>query len=296
MDLDISNTSLPVYKALASPIRLQIIQLLSEKHMSVQDLASELDLSNSIVLMHLNKLAEAQLITFKRQGHQKVSSLKVDNINVHFPNRIYPSFESYTIKVPVGHYTTYSVEPSCGLAGMKDFIGKVDIPAYFMDPNRINAHMIWWTKGFVEYHFPNYLKKSDNLEMLDISAELGSEFPFSNNVWPSDITIFVNNIEVGTWTSPGDFSDTRGKFTPKWVPDNVNQYGILKTFRITDHGSYLDGQPFSEVSLTDIDNGSDIISVRFAIKEEAVNQGGCTIFGSHFGNYDQDIEMKLFYS
>lgn len=35
--------------------------------------------------------------------------------------------------------------------------------------------MIWWTAGFVEYQFPNYLGQNDKLEMLDLSMELGSE-------------------------------------------------------------------------------------------------------------------------
>ena len=41
--------------------------------------------------------------------------------------------------------------------------------------------------------------------------------------------------ELGTWTSPGDFADIRGKYTPDWYPDNLNQYGLLKTIRITKH-------------------------------------------------------------
>ncbi|WP_268913456.1 ArsR/SmtB family transcription factor [Lentilactobacillus sp. SPB1-3] len=296
MDLDITNSSLNTYKALASDVRIKIIQELSHKRMSVQELSEKLNLSSTITLMHLNKLAEGEIIGFERHGHSKVSYLKVDNINIHFPTPIYPAFAVYETQVPVGQYTNYSVVPSCGLAGKSDYIGKVDNPSYFMSPERIGAGMIWWNDGFVEYQFPNYLEENDHLEMIDLSAELGSEFPFSNNVWPSDITVYINNVEIGTWTSPGDFSDIRGKFTPDWVPDNVNQYGILKTFRVTDHGSYLDGQPFTEVSIKDIDWSTPTFTVRFQIKEDANHHGGCTIFGQGFGNYDQDIKMKLFHS
>lgn len=296
MDLNISNDSLEVYKALASPVRIQIIQTLSSKRMSVQELSKQLQLSSTIVLMHLNKLADAGIIGFERQGHSKISYLKVDNINVHFPTTIYPAFAEYQIQVPVGQFTDYSVTPSCGLAGKNDYIGKVDNPKYFMSPDRIKAGMIWWTDGFAEYQFPNYLEDKDKLEMLDLSMELGSEFPFSNNVWPSDITFYINDVEIGTWTSPGDFSDIRGKYTPDWVPDNVNQYGQLKVVRVTDHGSYLDGQPFTDVSIDDIDWKKPTVTVRFAIKDNAKHKGGCTIFGHGFGNYDQDIQMKLFHS
>lgn len=296
MDLDISHDSLEVYKALASQVRIDIIQALSEKRLSVQALAKKLDLSPAIILMHLNKLADAGVIGFERQGHKKISYLKVDNINIHFPKTIYPAFAVYDTQVPVGQFTDYSVTFSCGLAGKNDYIGKVDNPTYFMSPERIKAGMIWWNNGFVEYQFPNYLENKDKLEMLDLSMELGSEFPFSNNVWPSDITFSINGTEIGTWTSPGDFSDIRGKYTPDWVPDNVNQYGQLKVVRITNHGSYLDGQPFTDVSINDLDWHQPTFTVRFAIKPDAKHNGGCTIFGHGFGNYDQDIQMKLFHS
>ena len=76
----------------------------------------------------------------------------------------------------------------------------------------------------------------------------------------------------------------------------MNQYGIQKILRITNHGTYLDGQPFTSVSLSDLDVSQQTFKIRFAIKPDAKNQGGCTIFGKGFGNYDQDISLKLFYS
>ncbi len=46
-----------------------------------------------------------------------------------------------------------------------------------------------------------------------VSAELGSETPGFNNVWPSDISFFINDVYVGFWTSPGDFGDVKGSLT-----------------------------------------------------------------------------------
>lgn len=297
MQLDLTDASLPAYKALASSIRLKIIRLLSSNiRMNVTDLAVQLNLSPAIILMHLNKLETAGLIGFEKKGHNKISRLKVDEIYVRFPKKIYPAFKVYETQIPVGQYTDFSVQPSCGLAGDKDYIGKVDNPSYFMSPERMKAGMVWFSNGFLEYQAPNLLNSNGHLEMLDLSVELGSEFPFSNNVWPSDITFFINNVEIGTWTSPGDFADVRGRYTPAWVPDNVNQYGIQKIVRITDHGSYLDGRPFTGVSLNSLDTNRQTFTIRFEVKENAVNQGGCTIFGKGFGNYDQDISFKIFYS
>ncbi|CUS26324.1 ArsR family transcriptional regulator [Paucilactobacillus oligofermentans DSM 15707 = LMG 22743] len=296
MELDISNDSLPVYKALASDVRLKIIELLSNESINVKELAIRLGLSTTITLRHLQILADAGIITFKKEGHSKISKVKIDLISIRFPQKIYSPFELHESAIPVGQYTDYSVQPTCGLAGRKDFIGKVDSPSFFMDPDRFKAQMLWFSKGFVEYQAPNFLTNEDNLEMLDLSAELGSEFPFSNNVWPSDITCYINGKELCTWTSPGDFSDIRGKYTPSWVPDNVNQYGILKTFRVTKDGTYLDGQPVSDITLDDINITTPSIKIRFAIKDKAKNQGGCTIYGHGFGNYDQDIKLSLYYS
>ncbi|WP_143798877.1 ArsR family transcriptional regulator, partial [Oenococcus oeni] len=51
MQLDISNSSLSVYKALASPVRIEIIKKLSRKQMNVEQLAKSLKLSSTITLM-----------------------------------------------------------------------------------------------------------------------------------------------------------------------------------------------------------------------------------------------------
>lgn len=185
METTISNDWLPVYKALVSPVRLQIIQLLAKKAQSISALATQLGISETITAKHLNQLDKTSIISFSRQGHFKIAKLNVDQINIKFPNTIYPSYNAYTVKIPVGHYTNFSVAPSCGLAGRNGYISRVDRPSYFMDPQRIFAGMIWWNNGFVEYQFPNHLNSHDQLRMIDITAELGSEFPFSNNNWPS---------------------------------------------------------------------------------------------------------------
>lgn len=296
MQLDISEDSLPVYEALASAVRLQIIQLLSKNKLSIKELASELNLSSAIVTMHVKKLENAGLITTDRQGRSKVSSLKVDAININFPKKIYTAFETAETSIPIGQYINYAITAPCGLATSEDFIGVNDHPKYFMDPKRMDAQILWFTQGFIEYQIPNLLEENQ-LEMLEISMEIASEFPFSNNNWPSDITFYLNGKELGTWTSPGDFSDARGKNNPKWYPDNLNQYGLLKTIRIMDHGTYMEGEPLSDIRTSDFPlSETQLWTLRIEVKEEAKHVGGCTIYGKNFGNYDQDIKLKLFYS
>lgn len=296
MQLDITNDSLAVYEALASDVRLKIIQLLSTKKMNNKELAADLGLSTAIVTMHIRKLEEAKIIKTERVGQQKISSLRVDKIEVNFPKKIFNAFDSRESTIPIGHYTNYSVEPTCGLATLLNFIGPVDEPKYFMDPSRMDARILWFTKGFVEYQSPNFLSDTEKLEMMEISLELSSEFPFANDNWPSDITFTLNGIELGTWTSPGDFADIRGKYTPDWYPDNLNQYGILKTIRIMNHGTYMEGDSISDIKISDIPAYEDTWHLKIEVKETAANVGGCTLFGKGFGNYDQDIKIKTFYS
>lgn len=299
MQLEIDHSSLVVYEALASDVRIKIIQLLSKNKMNIKELAAELKISSPIVIKHIKKLEDAGIIKTEKvpgkSGLQKLSILKVDHIEINFPKKIFHSFDSYETSIPVGHYTDFDLKPTCGLASDKDFIGPVDEPKYFMDPKRMDAEIIWFTQGFVQYNVANFLKQEEKLQQFEISMELSSEFPFSNDVWPSDLTFTLNGLELGTWTSPGDFADTRGKLTPDWWPNNLNQYGLLKTIRITGHGTYVDGDPMSDVSVADLDTSCDRWTLRIEVKEDAKNVGGATIFGKKFGNHNQDILFRMYY-
>lgn len=296
MQTEIKLDDLVVYEALASDVRLKIIQLLSKEKMNIKQIANELDLSSAIITMHIKKLEAANIIKTEKVGQMKISSLKVDKIEINFPEKIFNAFDTKETSIPVGHFTDYDIKPTCGLASVHDFIGYVDEPKYFLDPERMNAQILWFSEGFIEYKTANFLNKDEKLEMLEISFEISSEFPFSNNNWLSDITFSLNDIELGTWTSPGDYADIRGKLTPDWYPDNLNQYGLLKTIRVMNHGTYMDGEPLSDITIKDIPSDASVWRLRFEVKEDAENVGGCTLFGKGFGNYDQDIRVKVYYT
>jgi predicted transcriptional regulator len=301
MKLDLSKNSLAVYESLASETRLKILELLSIQELNIGQLAAKLNLSSAIVTRHIQKLEQAQLVASEKSagksGQQKIIRLRVDNIEVIFPKKIYNKFESRVINLKVGHYTDYSVEPTCGLASPKKIIGKLDDPKYFMDGERMDASLVWLSDGYLVYKIPNLLKKSEQPEMLEISLELASEFPGSNNIWPSDISFFINNIKVGTWTSPGNFSDVRGAYTPLWWEDLNSQYGLLKHLRINRNSTHIDGELLSNITINKLGlENSDLIEIKLAIEPDAKNKGGMTLFGQGFGNHDQDIIVKLFYS
>ena len=114
--------------------------------------------------------------------------------------------------------------------------------------------------------------------------------------WPSDITLWINQREAGTWTCPSDFGGRRGKLNPDWWEDKNTQYGKLKVWTLEENGTYLDGKKVNAVSVTDycLADGP-FISVRIGVKEDAKHQGGVNLFGNSFGDYPQDIVMRILY-
>ena len=137
----------------------------------------------------------------------------------------------------------------CGLCSPKGIIGLLDVPATFLNPDRMNAGLMWFTRGFVEYQFPNNARQvGKDVVALDFSLELSSEVPGTSADWPSDITIAINAREVGVWTSPGDFGDKRGVYTPDWWKLKGSQYGKLKSWRVTPDGAFVDGVSITAIT------------------------------------------------
>jgi predicted transcriptional regulator len=300
MEIEISEKYLPVYEALASKVRIKVIQLLAEKPMNIKELAQAVGVSSAIMTMHVRKLENAGIIDAKmipsRGGVQKVCVLNNDDILIRFPRgeneeRLY---HQYTISV--GHYTDFQVEPTCGLATPEKVIGEFDDPQYFLAPERVEAKILWFNKGYVEYKVANRLLASQIPEELEISLELSSEAPYANENWPSDISFFLNGVHIGTWTSPGDFADRKGRYSPDWWFPDINQYGLLKVIRINREGTFLDGNPLSDVTLDQVQIEQKQWTFRVAVLDDAKHIGGATLFGTGFGNYNQDIVMKLYYT
>jgi predicted transcriptional regulator len=103
-------------------------------------------------------------------------------------------------------------------------------------------------------------------------------------------------VELGTWTSPADFGGTRGALTPEWWDTENTQFGLLKVWKVTSSGSFVDGQKVSEVRIPDLNLDRErVIRVRIGVKEDAHNQGGINLFGRKFGNYPQDIIIRARY-
>ncbi|MBY3619877.1 MULTISPECIES: ArsR/SmtB family transcription factor [Paenibacillus] len=292
-------SGLEIFKALSSEIRILILELLATNQaLNLNEIAKKLNLSNGAITMHIKKLEESGLIEINtsvgKHGIQKVCYLNKDKLIVDLRSKDVDNL--YEVEIQVGHYSNYQAVPTCGLATKDSIIGDFDEPRYFADPQRIESEIIWMAEGFLEYRIPNYLKANQTFREIQFSMEIGSEAPGSNDNYPSDLYFYLNGIEIGYWTSPGDFGDTRGTFNPDWWPPHLNQYGMLKLIRINNEGSFIDGCRISDVTLDDIqlDYKSEL-TFRIAVTDKPVNKRGLTIYGKHFGNYSQDLLARVLY-
>ena len=293
-------SGIEIFKALSSEIRIQILELLATNQaLNLNEIAKKLNLSNGAITMHIKKLEESGLIEINtsvgKHGIQKVCYLNKDKLMVDLRSKDVDNL--YEVEIQVGHYSNYQAVPTCGLATKDSIIGDFDEPRYFADPQRIDAEIIWMAEGFLEYRIPNYLKANQTFREIQFSMELGSEAPGFSDNYPSDLYFYVNGIEIGFWTSPGDFGDQRGTFNPDWWPPHLNQYGMLKLIRINNEGSFIDGCRISDITLDDIklDYKSEL-TFRIAVTDKPVNKRGLTIYGKHFGNYSQDLLARVLYN
>src|ERR1700733_11864216 len=244
-----------VLRGLASPARARILRLLHRRPgLNVNDIAEALNLPQSTVSSNLQILESAGLIRTEtqkgRKGNQKLCFSAFDEVLVMLRDDVSGvNANAIEVAMPIGLYTSCEVSAPCGLCSPKGIIGLLDVPGTFLDPDRMNAGLMWFTRGFVEYQFPN------------------------------------NARHVG---------DQRGLYTPDWGKLKGSQYGMLKSWRVTPEGAFVDGVKISSLTSKDLDfSDHHSIRVRIEVKADARHPGGVNIFGRGFGNYDQDIVLRL---
>ncbi len=288
-------------KALASEPRIQMLDLLRKSRLNINEIAESLKLPQSTVATHIAILENSGLISTEsvkaKKGNQKICATGFEEIIISFPEEKKEIENVLDVEMPIGIFTNYNVSTPCGLCSSENIIGFLDIPEAFLNPERLKAGLLWFGSGFVEYKFPNNaMYQNRKVKKLEVSVELSSETPGTNKNWMSDIFMALNNVDIGVWTSPGDFGDKRGKFTPFWWKLEGSQYGLLKHWSVTDEGSFVDGVKISDVNLQDLKiNEHHSIKLRIGVKEDAEHLGGINIFGRGFGNYDQGILLRLYF-
>lgn len=289
-----------VCKALSAPLRVQILRcILEHGSMNLNALAEALGVTNGAMTAHIKLLSAAGLVSIEnrngRHGVQKVCRVEETRLILDLlPDRALRN--AYETEIPIGSYTDCQAYPTCGLATREHIIGQMDDPRYFDDPERYQAGILWMMEGTLSYRVPNYLRVDERLLEIQIIQELSSEAPGSCEDWPSDIHFAINDVELGFWTSPGDFGSKRGIYTPQWWYTGLNQYGLLKTLTVNGQGSFIDGQRISRATLADLNilPGMPLV-YRLSVNRQDRSTGGMTLFGTGFGNYSQDIRVRLIY-
>lgn len=297
-----SPSDLVVIKALANETRAQILEELAEGIHSVGDLSRRMKQPMSTVSQHIKKLEKSGLIHIEEKpgerGTQRICQRVYDRIVIDLPTHDEPSHEHpiWEFSWSVGAYSEFHVEPTCGMTSEHGLIGLTDDPSSFYEPDHTSAQLIWFKSGFLEYRIPNRLPSRIQPRNIWLTMEICSEAPMFHPDWPSDITLWLNDVEVGTWTSPADFGDQRGLLNPSWWEDRNTQHGLLKGWRVTERGSFMDGIYLSGVTCEDLKlMDSPFISVRIGVKPDARHVGGINLFGRKFGNYEQDIVLRIEY-
>ena len=212
-EADLEKISL-IGSALSSIDKLKILQHLSVKPMTLSELSRTLNLAVSTVSFHIDALVKAQLIFISYEpgikGHVKLCTKATHNLYIDFDivtNRESQLLNSQEIiEMPIGNFVDCNIQSPCGIAGKSEQLIENDSPNAFFSPNRSQAELIWFQSGYISYLFPtHFLKNNINYKQISFSLELCSETVYFRNDWPSDITIWVNDIELATYTSPGDF-------------------------------------------------------------------------------------------
>jgi predicted transcriptional regulator len=296
----VDGSRLDVLKALGSEHRIAILRYLGDRVVPVNQIAKDLGLPASTAAMHIIVLEKAGLLHTEMRpasrGLQKVCARTYDELVIDLPRGEHHTRTAIELTMPIGGFSDFDVEPTCGLASADGLIGYLDDPNSFYEPDRLRAQLLWFRSGFVEYRFPNRVPPGAPMLSLQLTAEVCSEAPLNHPDWPSDISVWVNGTHLGAWTSPSDFGGTRGRLTPAWWEEKDSQFGVLKRWRVTASGTSIDGVALSDVAIDALGlRAGEPIVVRLGVRREAQYVGGINLFGREFGNYPEDMGLRLEY-
>jgi predicted transcriptional regulator len=251
-------------------------------------------------------LQEAKIILITTQQgkkrHVKMCSRLLSRLIVNcFENRaaIPPPNICHVVEMPVGHFVEANVHAPCGLFiqhedGLSGHIAAAEQPCEFFTTERFHAELLWFDHGSISYNFINKVY-NQSISCLELSFECCSEISYHRNDWPSDISVKINDVDILTFLSPGDFGGRRGKFTPeKWFINNT-QYGLLYTIKIDKSGTYLNNTFISSKNISDLSIcDKPHVKVSFSVSDSSIHCGGINLFGKNFGDYEQAIVLKLY--
>lgn len=296
-----------VATALSVSTRRKIISLLSKNSYTLLEIAEKLNVSLSNISFHVKCLLKAGLVNIthntSKRGNEKIVALEKHVLEILFTadtGEAENTATSFSTEIPVGGFSLFDITSPCGIADSEgNLIGAESNPDIFYNFRRIKGEIIWFTQGYLEYHIPNSKIKNKILENLQLSCEICSECANYNNNFKSDITFWLNDSEIATYTSPGDFGGRTGKYNPKNWPASSTQFGLLVQIRIDDKGIWVNNNNVStEKNIDDFAfiTRDKCIRLKIGIKNDAKYIGGLNLFGKNFGDFNQGIRLTVNYS
>lgn len=287
--------------ALSSEERIDILRLISKKQYTLSELAKILNLQPSSVAFHLKILTEANLVSEQAiSGKKGVKYSYAQDSMISYIIREIPKettfIEPFKVSIPIGNFSKIKLNGTCGLASDKDVLTYDPNNLYSFNRNEIQ--LIWSSEScLIEYLISNKYAFEGNIENISISFEACSEAMGYNPDFPSDLTIFLNDIELCTYTLEGDYGDRYGRFTPRWWFVESTKYGTLVNILINNNGVYLNEKLVNKsinLKSLNLKEGNNT-QLRLEVKENAENCSGINLFGEKFGDYQQPIEFIVNY-
>lgn len=285
-------------KALSVDMRVDILNILNRGDCNISELSERLNAPVSTIANHLKVLEEAGIIQTRFEpgirGSQKLASITMSRLEIvtKMDTRINEVVKTTFIDMPVGNYFDCDVKGPCGMASQHNHIGIIDDPMSFYLSNRVDAKLIWFTSGSLTYKFYNPLKDIE-IKSIEFIFECCSEAPGHRNDFLSDITVWLNDLEITTFETYGDYADRRGDLTPSWWHDTLTQYGQMVNIKISDQGCFVNQRHVSNYTINDI--YSEVMTFKIGVKADAEHVGGLNLFGDAFGDYKQNIVLKVNY-
>ncbi len=289
--------------ALGSETRLKILKLMQTPPYikTVPQLVRETGIPTTTLLHHLEKMEKAELIyiRYKSSTHGTLRiitrDLKGADLRFYYNENTEKKNSDTEIQtLRVGQFADFSGE-DCSFVTKDKHFHMLGTNCFL--PERFDAELLYSPNGTATYFFSNNAAKYFKVTELCFEMELCSEAPYYDNNYLSDITFWINGKEIATYTSSGDFGDRRGLLNPSWWSSSNTQYGKLVSLSVTEEGATLNGIVSErKVRLSDlqIEQGNKLV-FKFGNKSTALNVGGFNVFGRHFGDYPQDICLKITY-
>ncbi|MCQ2741910.1 MAG: helix-turn-helix domain-containing protein [Bacilli bacterium] len=277
--------------ALSNEKRIDMLSAIHDGINSVTTLAKKLNIPNSNVIFHAKILEEAGLIYSEHLSSSLKFHPTLNEINlVFFRNDLQNTVivNKLDYEIPVGAYTKieYLLDSFHAFSEREEL--NINVKNLY-DFDKSKAQLISTRRGLISYPLRN---EEAELESIVISFEACSETSAYDNEYKSDISVFINDLELLTYRCPGDFGGRHGLLNPDWYISFYTQFGELNTIHVNERGVYRNGVLVNaKVTIKDLDLKRPNPVLKIGNKRDCTYPGGINLFGPKFGDYPQGIKI-----